>query len=369
MPLPDVIVVGAGVMGCSIGLRLAQAGARVTLLERAIPGAEASSAAAGALTPQMEADGPGPFLELCLRSRGLYPKFAAELEELSGININYLPSGALVIAFSEDAAHRMEARVAWQKAFGLRADLLSGEEARRLEPQLSPAALAAAHFPDDHQVDNRLLVRALSIAAARSGVHFRTGYVRSVLVENDRAIGVDLDGDALRADAVVLAAGSWSALVPGARVNPGMVKPVRGQMVELRARLPLFRSILASDDGYLVPRVDGRIIAGSTLEFVGFEKQVTLSGLSHILDAARALCPALAELPVQEFWAGLRPYTEDKLPIIGKGPMEGIFLATGHFRNGILLTPITAQLISEVIRGQSLALDLRPFRHERFGGA
>src|SRR5260370_38097808 len=158
-------------------------------------------------------------------------------------------------------------------------------------------------------------------------------------------------------------------MVVGARVNPGRVKPVHGQMVELRARVPLFRAILDSEDGYLVPRVDGRIIAGSTLEFAGYEKQVTLSGLSHILDAARALCPAVAELPVQEFWAGLRPYTEDKLPIIGKGPGEGLFLAAGDFVNGILLAPITAQLISEVIRGQPLALDLRPFLHDHSGGA
>jgi len=362
----DVLIIGGGVMGCAIALRLAQAGAKVTVLERAIPGAEASSAAGGILAPQQESEGPGPFLELCLRSRGLYPAFADELRELSGVDVGYRACGVLHAVFEEEAAHKLEATAAWQKALGLRAELLTGDEARALEPGLSPKVTAALHLPDDHQVDNRLLTRALTMAAARVGARFRTGYVRGVAQEGGRCVGVDLDGETLRADAVVVAAGSWSGLVQGAKIDPRLVRPARGQMVQFQTRLPLLQRVVFSDKGYVIPRADGRLLAGSTMELVGFEKQVTAEGLARILALAMELCPQLAQAPVQEFWAGLRPYTEDHLPILGQGPMEGLFLATGHFRNGILLTPITAKLIAQVVLGQKPTVDLRPFRHDRF---
>lgn len=365
----DVLIIGGGVMGCSIGLRLAQAGTSVTVLERSIPGAEASSAAGGILAPQQESEGPGPFLDLCLRSRGLYPAFARELLELSGIDIAYRECGLLHAAFSEDEVPKLEATAAWQKAVGLRAELLSGDEARKLEPNLSPRAVAALHLPDDHQVDNRSLTRALSMAAAKVGVRFRSGYVRGVVQEGARCVGVDLDGDTLRADAVVVAAGSWSGLVQGAKIDPRLVRPARGQMVQLQTRLPLLQRVVFSGKGYVIPRADGRVIAGSTMELVGFEKQVTAEGLQRILALAIELCPLLAQAPVQEFWAGLRPYTEDHLPILGKGPLENLFLATGHFRNGILLTPITARLIAQLVMGERPSVDLRPFRYDRFAPA
>jgi glycine oxidase len=362
----DVIVVGGGVMGCGIALRLRQAGARVTVLERSIPGAEASSAAGGILAPQMESERPGPFLDLCLKSRALYPDFARELHALTGVDVAYLPSGLLHVAFDAAAARRLEATVGWQKEQGLRAELLGPQEVRRLEPQLSGAVVAAAHFPDDHQVDNRLLTRALTMAAAKVGATFRTGYVRGVVEAQGRAVGVDLDGETLRADAVVIAAGSWSGLVQGIALDPRVVRPARGQMVQLQTRLPLFSHVVFSDKGYLIPRADGRIIAGSTLEFAGFEKHVTAEGLQRILSLALELCPALASAPVQETWAGLRPYTEDHLPILGAGPLPGLFLATGHFRNGILLAPITARLLAQAILGDSPLVDLTPFRFDRF---
>ncbi|WP_163993013.1 glycine oxidase ThiO [Pyxidicoccus caerfyrddinensis] len=365
MRVSNVIIVGGGIMGCGIALRLRQAGVRVTVLERSIPGAEASSAAAGILAPQMESDGPGPFLELCLRSRGLYPAFASELRELTGVDVAYRPCGVLKVAFNEAEVHHLDATVAWQRGMGLRAELLDGTAARALEPRLSPKALAAAHFPDDHQVDNRLLVRALSMAAARVGAEFRSGYVRGVMHEQGRAVGVDLDGEVLRADAVVLAAGSWSALVQGAGVEPKAVRPARGQMVQLQTRLPVLDRILTSEKGYLVPRADGRVIAGSTMELVGFDKQVTAAGLARILDMALELCPELASAPVTDSWAGFRPWTEDRNPFLGEGPVPGLFLATGHFRNGILLAPITAKLITQAVLGEKSTMDLTPFRYDR----
>lgn len=363
--MTSVLIIGGGVMGCGIGWRLAQAGAAVTVLERSIPGAEASSAAGGILAPQMETEKPGPFLDLCLRSRAMYAAFAQELLEATGVDIHYLPSGLLSCAFTEADAVKLEATVAWQTSFGLRAELLTGEQARKKEPQLSSRVIAAAHFPDDHQVDNRLLVRALSMAAAKAGVRFRTGYVRSVAVENDRAVGVDVDGEVLRADCVVVAAGSWSGLVPNSGLDPKKVRPAKGQMVALQTRLPLFSSVLFSPEGYLVPRTDGRVIAGSTLEFKGFEKSVTAEGLSRILTMALSLVPALADAPVEETWAGLRPYTDDHSPLLGPAPLPGLFLATGHFRNGILLAPITAKVITDSVLGRKPTVDLRPFSMSR----
>jgi glycine oxidase len=362
----DVVVVGGGIMGCGVALRLAQAGVDVTVLERAIPGAEASSAAAGILAPQAEAEKTGPFLDLCLQSRALYPSFSEELRELSGVDVQYLPCGAFEVAFTEEAMRHLESTVAWQRAAGLRAEILDGASARALEPNLSPGAAGVAHFPDDHQVDNRLLVRALSIAAARAGVQFRTGYVRGLEVKDDRVVGVDLDGEKLSAGAVVVAAGSWSSLVQGARIDPQAVRPVRGQLLELQLRLPPVQRVLFSErKGYLVPRRDGRVIAGSTMEFAGYDKQVTASGMARILEVGLEMCPALRDAQVLSFWAGLRPYTEDRMPLLGPGPLEGLFLATGHFRNGILLAPITALVIAEAVLGQTPSVDLSSFRYDR----
>ena len=365
MATSDVLVVGGGIMGCAIALRLAQAGVGVTVLERSIPGAEASSAAGGILAPQKESAGPGPLLDLGLRSRALYPRFAEELRELSGIDVGYQPCGLLTTAFDEATLHKLEATSAWQRAAGLRADLLSADDARTLEPRLSPKLQGALHLPDDHQVDNQLLVRALSMAAERQGARFRTGYVRGLHVRGDRVEGVDLDGETLHAAQVIIAAGSWSGLVNGAGIDPRVVRPVRGQMIELQARLPPFSRVLFSPRGYLVPRRDGRVIAGSTMEQVGFEKEVTAGGLAAILGMALELCPELAQVSVSRTWAGLRPFTEDFLPLIGPGPMPGLLLATGHFRNGILLAPITAKLIAELVLGRSSSVDLSPFRFDR----
>ena len=366
-----VVIIGGGIMGCSVGWRLAQGGAQVTIVERAVPGAEASSAAAGMLAPQMESARPGPLMDLGLRSRGLYPSFAAELQALTGVDVQYVPSGILKVAFDEAEAQALAERVSWQQAVGLRASLLDGPGARELELGLSDKVICAAHFPDDHQVDNQLLMRALTMAAARAGAAFRTGVVRGVVEAKGRAAGVDIEGDVLEADAVVVAAGSWSGLVPGAGISPATVKPARGQMVQLQLRLPPFKSVLSSPQGYLVPRRDGRVIAGSTLEFKGFDKAVTAEGLRRLLDMAISVVPELAEAPVQAHWAGLRPWTEDHAPLLGEGSMPGLHLATGHFRNGILLAPITARLVADALLGRQppAGLDLRPFHPGRSTGA
>ncbi|HXT98519.1 MAG TPA: glycine oxidase ThiO [Polyangia bacterium] len=366
-PSTDVAVIGGGIMGCAVALRLAQRGIGVTVIERGIPGAEASSAAAGILGPQMEAEGPGPLLELGLRSRALYPALAAELRDLTGIDVGYDRSGVLMVAFDEGGEAALSARRAWQLARGLRVDSLSGDAVRAREPALGPAVRAALTFTDDAQVVARELVRAFSQAAAVAGVRFLTGrYVRRVVVEEGAAVGVELDGEKLAAGTVVVAAGSWSGLVEGAGVPAAVVRPARGQLVAIETRPPLFRHVVAAPGGYLVPRRDGTVIAGSTVEMVGFRKEVTVGGLAAILGLARTIFPALAEAPVVATWSNFRPFTEDHLPVLGATAVRGLVLATGHFRNGILLAPITAQAIAELVATGKAPFDLSPFAVERF---
>ena len=363
----DVAIIGGGIMGSAVALRLAQRGIGVTVIERGIPGAEASSAAAGILGPQMEADGPGPLLELGLKSRALYPALAAELRDLTGIDVGYDRSGVLAVAFDEAGEAALSARRAWQLARGLRVEMLSGEAARAREPALGPAVRAALGFVDDAQVVARELARAFSQAAAVAGARFLTGrYVRRVLIEDGAVTGVELDGDALPAGVVVVAAGSWSGLVEGAGVPPAVVRPARGQLVSIETRPPLFRHVVAAPGGYLVPRRDGTVLAGSTVEMAGFRKEVTVGGLAAILTLARTLIPALADAPVTASWSNFRPYTEDHLPVLGATGVRGLILATGHFRNGILLAPVTAQAIAELIATGKAPFDLAPFSIDRF---
>jgi glycine oxidase len=365
---PDVVVVGAGVMGCAVALRLAQRGAAVTVIERGIPGAEASSAAAGILGPQWECEAPGALLDFGLRSRALYPAFAAELRELSGIDIGHARSGLLELGFDDADQEALVARRAWQLARGLRADILTADELRGLEPRLGPGVRMGLRYPDEGHVHARALARALSQAAAVVGAKFIQGrYVRRVLTAGGRATGVELDGETLSADVVVLCAGSWSSLVEGGQVPAPVVRPARGQMVAIETRPPFFRHVLvAHKRGYLVPRIDGIALAGSTLEMVGFRKEVTVAGLHDILALARTIVPDLGEAPVVETWANFRPLSPDGLPIIGKTPVQGLLVATGHHRYGILLTPITAQAITDLVTTGTSSIELWPFAVTRF---
>jgi len=364
----DVAIVGGGVMGCAVALRLAQHGLAVTVIERGIPGAEASSAAAGILGPQMEADAPGPLLDLGLMSRALYPALAAELRDMTGIDIGYLRSGVLAVALDAASEDELAGRRTWQTARGLRVEALSPALLRTHEPHLGDGVRAALRFPDDAQVNARELARALSQAAAVAGARFLTGrYVRRVVVEGGVATGVELDGEIVRAGAVVVAAGSWSGLVEGAGVPATMVRPARGQLVSIETRPPLLRHVVSVHGrGYLVPRRAGPVLAGSTTEMVGFRKEVTVGGLADILTLARTLVPLLADAPVTATWSNFRPYTEDHLPVLGTTPVRGLVLATGHFRNGILLCPVTAQAIADLVASGASSIDLAPFSVGRF---
>lgn len=357
-----IIIVGGGIMGLSIAIELKRRDAQseVVVLEKSVPGAEASSAAAGMLAPQFEAEAPGPMLELALLSRMAWPKWVAELQEASGVDCGYVASGGLQVAFTDDEVSALDAKHAWQAAAGLRSELLSAAELRALEPALTPKAAGALFFPDDHQVDPRKLLPALAVAATRLQVVFKSGTVRSLA-----GTVVDLDGEKLHADRVILAAGAWSGLVSGAEIDPSRVRPMRGQLVELSTRAPVVKRLLKSARGYVVPRADGRVIAGSTMEMVGFDKNVTAAGLRKVLDAAIELVPQLESAAVTQSWAGLRPWTDDQLPFIGEGASPGLLLATGHFRNGILLAPITARLLGQLVRQERTTVELKPFRYQR----
>jgi glycine oxidase len=275
-----IAIIGGGVMGCATARALAQRGAKVMLLERAVPGAEASSAAAGILGAQAESHAPGPLHDLLVRARRGYEAWAGELRAETGIDVGYRASGLLSIASDHDGHARLVRDVTWQTNAGLRAELMNGADAHLIEPELSPEVKTAAYFPDDAQVDPPMLLRALTASLVRAKVNVRSGAtVACLLVEREKCVGIALDdGTEVRADATVLAAGSWSSLIPGTAGIFPTVRPARGQMIELDERPPRVRTIVFAERGYVVPRGDGRVLCGSTVEFVGFRREVTARG-------------------------------------------------------------------------------------------
>jgi glycine oxidase len=359
----DVVVVGAGVLGCATAFELGRRGARVLVLERSVPGAEASSAAAGMLGAQVEAHAPGPFAELCLASRARFGAWASALRESTGIDIEHRACGILKVAFDEREARELDAHATWQRDLGRRAISVSPAEACAIEPNLAPEVVAAVHYPDDGRVDPPRLLRALRIAAERAGAKFRSGAIVSrVVVEGGRAIGVELDGtERIAAGNVVVAAGSWTNLVGGTPLPPGSVRPARGQVVELLLPAPIQRGIVWGPGAYLSPRDDGRVLVGATLEFVGFERAVTAGAVRTLLAAASRLVPALDRAEWSRAWAAFRPYTEGERPFIGRSSVERLWLAAGHFRNGILLSPITAEIVASRVLGTPPPVDPTPF--------
>ncbi len=368
MRASDVIVVGGGIIGCAIAYALAKEGISVRLIERQEPGCEASRAAAGMLAPQSEVmhEPHGPFFELCRASLHLYPDFIAEIEEVTGLSIEYRREGALFLAFDFAEGEVLAAAYEKQKAIGLAIEDLTADEVREREPALSEAVQMALLLPEDHQVDNQKLMEALPLAAQRRGVEILTGQpVLGLMREKDRVVGVRTSHDVYTAACVINCAGAWAATVDPHRHPPLPVKPIRGQIVVLRTRAPLLEHVVHSANCYIVPRRDGRLLVGSTMEDVGYEKRVTADALLRLLSAARQVLPAIERSTFVEAWAGFRPDTPDHLPILGEAE-PGLLIATGHFRNGILLAPITARLIAELVTSGQASRDLTPFHPHRF---
>jgi len=339
-----VVVIGAGIMGCATALELAARGVKdILVLERAVPGAEASSAAAGMLAAQIESNDDDELARF-VAARDAYGAWAIALRETTGVDVGHRRSGALEIIRDDAALASARERVERHRARGLRAELLDRKGALSVERAIADDVAYAAHYPDEAQVDPPQLLRALVAAVARAGVIVRSGAtVSSLLREGERCIGVALDGkETIRADAVLLAAGSWSSLVPGVPDSLPRVRPVRGQLVMLEERPPVVHTILSADHSYVVPRGDGRIVCGSTMEDVGHVRGVTAGGVQRILASAIALAPGLASAELTKTWCNFRPHVVGR-PLVGASPLPGLFLATGHHRNGILLAKTTAE--------------------------
>lgn len=348
-----VVIVGGGVMGCATALELANRGVRdIVILERAVPGAEASSAAAGMLAAQIESRDDAE-LGHFVQAREAYSAWALALREATGIDIGHRRSGVLAVARTEADLARMRGEVDAQRARGLRAEIVDAPGARAIEREVSESIAGAAYYPDEAQVDPPQLLRALVVAATRAGVTMRSGTtVSTLLTEGGRCVGVQLaPREITRADAVILAAGSWSSLVPGVPEELPRVRPVRGQLVQLEERPPRASTILFEGHAYVVPRGDGRVICGSTMEDVGHRREVTAAGVQGILAAAIAVAPRLGEAELIRSWCNFRPSVASATgaPLIGPSPLPGLFLATGHHRNGILLAKATADSVTSAV--------------------
>lgn len=368
--MADVLVIGAGAIGMSIALLLARRGASVRVFERSAPGSGASSTAAGVLGIQSEVWADSPIGRLCVASLDRYPAWVADLVAQTGIDVGHRSCGGLALSFDAGEADAIAARGSWAEPFGFGVERLDGAGARLLEPALSGDLAGAARFPRDARLDPPSLVKALSIAAARAGVEIRSGaQVRRVVVEGGRAAGVLLeDGTRVDAGRVVLSAGSWSSLVEGVPLSAGSVRPSRGQIVELVTESPLIRGVIYGPGCYLSPRDDGRVLVGSTIEFVGFRPGVTAGAVQALLAAAIRLVPALAGANVNRTWSCFRPMTPDELPLLGATSIERFYVASGHFRNGIVLAPITAEILGSVIEGREPPVDIAPFSPMRAAG-
>jgi glycine oxidase len=361
--MSDVIVIGGGVIGLFSAWRLAQAGRTVTLFDKGQPGAESSSAALGVLLPQAGEDSP-EWLALAQASLRLFPALAEELHELTGLDIELRDEGILYAALDDDEWRDLRDEVQIQNAAGVSATLLSAAEARQLEPVLNqaPDLRGALHFMASSQVDNVHLCSALALACIKTGVTIRAGCeVTQLAREGERVMGVWANGEKYAASQIVIANGSWAQTLTGLPV-----RPAKGQALALAAPFVL-KYILDGAGVYIVPRRDGRLIVGATVEDAGFDKRSTAEDARYLLTQAIRFLPALKEATVLSHWAGLRPRSVDDLPVLGRLPNHNnVTVATGHFRNGILLAPVTAQLVTEWVSGQTPSVDVRPFAPDRF---
>lgn len=364
----DVAIAGGGVIGGAIAFELARAGLRVAVFDRQRPGQEASWASAGILSPAPESPGMVAMVPLGIASMALYPDFVAQVEEISGQPTGFRPKGTIEALFSHDTKAELSTIIALHHGLGLKAEPLRPDDARELEPMLSEEVEAAVLRPDEASIDNRAFTAAILEATARCGAEIFSGEgVRAIWCQGNRCAGLFLQNEKVEAKHTIIAAGSFSVTIEGAAPY-APVTPAKGQMVALRGDDAQMERVLWSDKIYLVPRNDGRILAGATVERAGFDKRVTAGGIEKILTAAFELAPGLANARVEETWAGLRPDSPDHLPILGPTDLDGLLIATGHFRSGILLTPITARLMREWITEHRTSGDWDRYSPLRFQG-
>lgn len=361
---PDILIVGGGAIGTALARRLAREKLRVVLLEQGRLGREASWAAAGMLTLSNKARTPEPFRRLCAKSLDMYSDLAENLREETGIDIGYARSGVLQLLFDARDAEEARETEEVRRKDGLPIRRFEARDVWTKEPAVSKSVRGALFFPEGAQVRNPWLVRALALGAQRLGAELREGTpVTEILVRGSKVAGVRAGGETIEAGVVILAAGAWSGAFERSLGIRLPVSPARGQMLLFEAFPPLLRHMLHGKDEYITPRADGRILVGSTVEFVGFNKDNTGDGVHLLARRGLQMVPHLGTARYLQAWAGLRPHTPDGLPYLGPVPgIEGILLATGHFRNGILLTPVTAEAIAALALGKKSAFDLEPYR-------
>ena len=371
----DTLIVGAGVIGLATAWRAAGRGLSVTVVDPA-PAGGASYAGAGMITPVSELSyGEEPLLRLGLASRERYAKFVAELEDLTGVGTDYRADGLLQVAFDADDLAIFDELRRFQEALGVHPEPLTGRECRRLEPMLAPSVRGGLFAPDDGAIDPRRLCAALLTAVERTGSTLVRSRVTEIIMARDAAVGVRLaDGGELRADQIVLAAGCWTGELRG--LPPGTlpdIRPVKGQILRLRTRVPFLarctRGLVRGAPVYLVPRTDGEVVVGATQEELGFDTTVTAGGLWELLRDARELVPGISELELAEVVAGLRPGSPDNAPVLGPLGVSGLHIASGHFRGGVLLAPITGDVMGEILATGQVPEPAKPFTPERFGRA
>ena len=368
----DVVIVGGGIIGGSIAFELSRRNLRVALLDKREPMREASWAAAGMLSPAPDCPSAIPLVPLSRASLAMYPQFIAEIEEASSMRTGYRTEGTIEVLCHGDAERELSTLVALHRGLGLACEPLHLDEAREMEPALGRAVRAAALLPEEASVKPRELIAALLAGAECSGAKLIPGTEALSLVrDGNRCTGIKtVSGEIFSAAHIVIAAGCWTSTISGAAPYAPTI-PVRGQMLALKhAGMPIKR-VLRSERGYIVPRDLSRpqtLVVGSTLEHAGYEKLVTSGGIETILAAANELAPELAKAEFIETWCGLRPGIPDQLPVIGPADVGGLAIATGHYRNGILLAPVTAKLITEWITEGRMSSRWSEFSPLRFSG-
>ena len=363
----DVVVIGGGVIGCSIGYHLAKGGAKVTILERESVGCEASGAATGAISI-MSIECPGPYLDLAKASVDLYETLAPELKEASGINFYYGEMKWLELAFTEEEEGDNRQSMSWKASRAPKVSWLSDDEVRRVDPRISPGARSGLYFEGLAQVDAYRLTLALTKAAESLGVTFRYVEATGLATTDHRVTGVITSHGEVECDSVVIAMGAWSKFVEPWIGMAVPVEPMKGQVLQLEAPGPPLVGNLHSSSGYVTSKLDGSTLAGSFDGMVGFDKEVSERGRHHIMEEVLKICPAMQNATIKSDIIGLRPSTEDELPILGPVPgLEGIFIATGHRRKGITLAAITGELMAQLVSGEQPRIPLEPFSLTRFG--
>lgn len=366
----EILIIGGGVIGLAMARELHKQGVgNIGVVEKGAVGREASYAAGGMLAAQAETDRQDDFFELCRESRNLYPALAESLLDETGIDIELEQSGTFYLAFNDHDAQEIRKRYEWQKAAGLRVEQIDRRAILEAEPLVSPEVFEGLYFPDDWQVENRKLLAAFERYARLNRIRiYDQTEVLNLVTENGKLTLVETNNGLFASEKVILASGAWTSLIKAAGENIRMdVQPIRGQMIGFQMLERQLRHIIYSPQGYVIPRLDGRILAGATTEDVGFDNQTTEAGVESILKNSVEIVPSLGKLGLSDKWPGLRPYATDGLPILGAIPeIENLFVATAHYRNGILLAPITAKLMADLVVNHQSSEYLEMFGVRRF---